>query len=52
MTYEYINRPLILEGQDALDFEEYLKNPTITDEGIIMVKESIKIGKRLLCQKE
>jgi hypothetical protein len=49
---EYINRPFILEGQAALDFDEYDKNPTITLEGIIMVKESIRIGKRLLCQEK
>ena len=44
---EYINRPLILEGQAALDFDEYDKNPTITLEGLKLIKESIKIGKRL-----
>ncbi|MDR2855839.1 MAG: hypothetical protein LBV40_06780 [Methanomicrobiales archaeon] len=49
---EYINQPFILEGEDAIAFDEYLKNPTITEEGIIMVKESIRIGKRLLCQQE
>jgi hypothetical protein len=52
MTSEYVNRSLVLEGQAALDFDEYDKNPTITEEGIIMVKESIRIGKRLLCQQE
>jgi len=51
-TGEYINRPLILEGEDALAFDEYLKNPTITLKGIIMVQESIRIGKRLLCQEK
>jgi len=44
---KYINRPFILEGEDAIAFDEYLKNPTITEKGIIMVKESIRIGRRL-----
>jgi len=49
---EYINRQLILEGQAALDFDEDDKNPTITAEGIIMIKESIRIGKLLRCKQK
>jgi len=49
---EYINRPFILEGQAAIDFDEYNKNPTITLEGLKMIKEGIKIGKRLISQKK
>jgi len=49
---EYINRQLILEGEDAIAFAKYDKNPTITEEGIIMIKESIRIGRRLISKQK
>ncbi len=39
---------LILEGQDAVDFEEYLKNPlpTFTADGFALMKEVIREQKK------
>ena len=31
---------LVLEGKDALDFEEYIKNPTYTPAGIKLMEEA------------
>jgi len=31
---------LILTGQDLIDFEEYLKNPTCTEEGLKLLREA------------
>lgn len=33
---------LVLEGQDAIDFEEYLKNPTTTPEGRALLDEAYR----------
>lgn len=35
---------LILSGQDLRDFEEYLKNPSCTEEGLKMLKEAEELA--------
>lgn len=34
-----ISYGLVLEGEDARDFEEYMKNPTFTEEGRQLMRE-------------
>jgi hypothetical protein len=38
---------LILEGEDAVRFEEYLKNPTDTLKGKMLMKRATKLSKQL-----
>lgn len=33
---------LVLEGQDAIDFEEYCKNPTYTKTGRMAMQEALR----------
>lgn len=33
---------LVLEGQDAIDFDEYMKNPTFTEEGMELMREVVE----------
>jgi len=40
-----ISYGLVLEGQDARDFEEYQKNPTVTEEGIECMREALRRNK-------
>ncbi|HJJ36216.1 MAG TPA: hypothetical protein O0X27_03450 [Methanocorpusculum sp.] len=40
---------LVLEGQDALDFDEYIKNPTYTPAGIKLMEEA---NRRLHARKQ
>jgi len=37
-----ISYGLVLEGQDAKDFEEYMANPTFTKEGIALMQRLIR----------
>ena len=37
-----ISYGVILEGEDARDFEEYQKNPTFTVEGIELMREALR----------
>ena len=37
-----ISYGVILEGEDARDFEEYQKNPTFTAEGIELMREALR----------
>ena len=34
-----ISYGLILEGEDAKDFDEYMKNPTFTEDGLELMRE-------------
>ena len=36
---------LVLEGDDARRFHEYMQNPKITTEGRNLIREAIKIAK-------
>jgi len=38
----------ILTGQDRIDFEEYLKNPTCTEEGRKLLREAEELAKTWL----
>ena len=33
---------LVLKGQDALDFEEYCKNPVVTERGIEIARKALE----------
>jgi hypothetical protein len=35
---------LILTGQDSVDFQEYLKNPTCTKEGLKLLREAEELA--------
>ncbi|HJJ55266.1 MAG TPA: hypothetical protein O0X50_04190 [Methanocorpusculum sp.] len=37
-----ISYGLVLEGEDARDFEEYQKNPTFTKAGIELMREALR----------
>lgn len=37
-----ISYGLVLEGQDAKDFDEYMANPTFTKEGIALMQRVIR----------
>ncbi|MCA1916043.1 MAG: hypothetical protein LDL35_06580 [Methanospirillum hungatei] len=41
---EPIELGLILSGQDRVDFEEYLKNPTCTEEGLKLLREAEELA--------
>ena len=34
-----ISYGLILEGEEAKDFDEYMKNPTFTEDGLKLMRE-------------
>lgn len=42
---EPIRLGLILEGEDAREFEERMKNPKVTEEQIEFIKEAIEVYK-------
>jgi hypothetical protein len=44
MAAKPINYEITLESQDLSDFEEYNKNPTCTDAGLLLLKEAEKLA--------
>lgn len=34
---------LVLKGQDAVEFDEYCKNPTFTEKGIKTMRRALKL---------